>query len=676
MKKKSISKNLNRGIVLAISSMTLVLLLIFVFSIHSLLRERFVESADEEIMQIGGTIEMFLSGIGSTVDFLVDHPFSADVDAVTTNFITKDGHRNGALLAADSTGARLYDLFVRTKKSNSSYLEVYIGNEKGNFILGNKVALPEGYDPRERPWYKDAKKSPEDITVSPVYLSASSEEGKDHSVIVTICKAVQKKGSLSGVVGIDVSLDEITTLLKEMKIGQKGAVALIQGDGTIIANPLAPEMNFIKASKDSATVIHEIRQLNAGETSKVTINGKKYIAYRKKSQIAGTDWELIGFINSEEISKPLIKTTFTVIGITVIFVIVILLISTHQLKRYLIRPLEEVTSFVTTVGEGDFHSTIETTRADEIGDIQKSLGLMVESLKSKTTLTEKIANGDLQERGELISKNDGLGKALHVMVDNLNGILYSMQGMVVQVNSSAEHLAQSSQGLSDGASQQAASLEEISSSINEIQVQTQQNAENATMAQKLSSETKSAAEAGEKQMQEMVNSMKDISDASTEISRIMQVIDDIAFQTNLLALNAAVEAARAGQQGKGFAVVADEVRNLALRSSKASAETSGLISKALDKISYGNELAENTAASFSTIVEKISKSAELVAAISEASGTEKVAMKEIAIGVEQISDVTQGSTASAEETASTSKELSFHANELQDTINQFKLSEG
>ncbi len=300
---------------------------------------------------------------------------------------------------------------------------------------------------------------------------------------------------------------------------------------------------------------------------------------------------------------------------------------------------------------------------------------MTDVLRQRAKLADVIATGDLTADVVLNSEKDVLGKALRLMTTKLDEIITEVSAASEQIAEGSREVSASSQSLSQGAAEQAAALEEISSSLNELASQTKANAENANQANTLAEQARGAADSGNEKMQHMVEAMGQIHDAGRDISKIIKVIDDIAFQTNLLALNAAVEAARAGRHGKGFAVVAEEVRNLAARSAKAAKETSELIEDSVEKTNKGTEVANQTASSLSEIVTSVTKVTDLVGEISAASREQAAGISQVNQGIDQIGQVTQQNTASAEQGSAAAEQLSSQADYLRELMATFKVKE-
>jgi len=286
-----------------------------------------------------------------------------------------------------------------------------------------------------------------------------------------------------------------------------------------------------------------------------------------------------------------------------------------------------------------------------------------------------VAEGDMRQKvkGDYKGDNAALKDALNATTKSVSDTLSQVRISVDQVKIGGEQVSSASQSLSQGATEQASALEEITSSMNEIGGQTKQNAENASQAQILSGEAKGSANKGNTQMKEMIVAMNAINESSGNISKIIKVIDEIAFQTNLLALNAAVEAARAGKHGKGFAVVAEEVRNLAARSAKAAKETTDMINDSKTKVDQGTSIAKETEKALEEIVTGTMKVSDLVSEIAAASNEQAQGVAQVVTALGQIDQVTQKNTASAEESASAAEELSGQAMQLANMVSKFKL---
>ncbi len=371
-------------------------------------------------------------------------------------------------------------------------------------------------------------------------------------------------------------------------------------------------------------------------------------------------------------AKARSKASSYIFSISVVGALLFLCVSLF-LNRSITRPLGQAIGLATCIRDGDLSQRMNLKSADEIGQLGAALDRMADSLERKATIAEHIAKGDLSVEVPLESDKDTLGMAFQQMVASLNQLISRILMAGEQIAAGSGEISHASQDLSRGATTSASSLEEISSSMAEMASQTKLNAENSVQANSLSVSAKDSAERGTRQMEEMVGAMVEINDAGQSISKIIKVIDEIAFQTNLLALNAAVEAARAGQHGKGFAVVAEEVRNLAARSAKAAQETSDLIEGSVSKTAKGSEVANRTSEVLDEIVSGVTKVADLVKEISESSSEQAQGISEVTLGLNQIDQVTQQNTATAEESAAAAEELSSQATELQHMLREFTL---
>ncbi len=359
--------------------------------------------------------------------------------------------------------------------------------------------------------------------------------------------------------------------------------------------------------------------------------------------------------------------------VLVILFIVLVVPMVFILIRQLVKPLQQLRVMAEELEQGRLAQSFTWDSRDEIGMLTASLNNMAKHLNGYAERTRLIAEGDLTVEVQPASNEDILGNALLRMITNLRELVGQIQSASDEITSGSQQVADSSQSLSHGATQSAAALEEISSSMNEIGSQTKQSAENASQANQLSGVAKSSAEVGSRKMAAMIDAMADINASAQNISKIIKVIDEIAFQTNLLALNAAVEAARAGQHGKGFAVVAEEVRNLAARSAKAAEETTQMIEGSVEKSANGSQIAKETSEALSEIVTNITKVTDLVSEIAAATSEQALGIGQINQGLGQIDQTIQKNTAAAEESAATSEELSGQAAYLREMLQRFRV---
>ncbi|MDH5543622.1 MAG: methyl-accepting chemotaxis protein [Nitrospinota bacterium] len=308
--------------------------------------------------------------------------------------------------------------------------------------------------------------------------------------------------------------------------------------------------------------------------------------------------------------------------------------------------------------------------AEKIGD---GMGAIVEFTREELerVLTSLKAGAELSRRIGAIMMVLGsiLGALVSLFIvsnvrNKLSGICSQITSGALEVASASGMISSSSQSLASGATNQASSVQSTTTAMEQISSSAKQNAENSSRANQIIRETEDMVTRGVESMASMTSAMNSIKESSSEISKIIKVIEEIAFQTNLLALNAAVEAARAGEHGKGFAVVAEEVRNLAQRSATASKDTAQLISNAVQRSEEGGKIAEKAAADLKAIADGIKKAKDNVTEITAASHEQAQGVENVNRSIMDIDQVTQGTAADSEQTAAASEELNAQSEKL------------
>ncbi len=344
-------------------------------------------------------------------------------------------------------------------------------------------------------------------------------------------------------------------------------------------------------------------------------------------------------------------------------------------------PISEVNSVLSEMAVGNLDAKINGQYKGVFNDMKQNVNTSVSAVNSAIQETNdslaRIADNDLAFKITTEYQGDfnKITFAINSIVDRLNNVFGDFLVSANNVTEIASTLSNSSVKIASGATEQAATIQELNVTIEVINGNTRENAKKSENAQEIASDSMNNAVRGDSEMQTMLKAMEEIKSASDNIANIIKVIDDIAFQTNLLALNAAVEAARAGEHGKGFAVVAEEVRALAGRSKEAASQTADLINESLTKVNLGNSLAISTASALNEIVSSVSQVSDLLDEISTSSNEQADAISEIVSNLSSFESVVQSNTLESEESAASAKNLSEQAFSLKSLIEEFELIE-
>lgn len=493
------------------------------------------------------------------------------------------------------------------------------------------------------------------------------------------------------IVGVVYFVPEETFLndiMTSIHVSENSEAFMIDKDGMTIADVtletvgvrnIEQEANADASLKDLATYMADMRAGNSG-VGQYTINGTtKLIAY---APVNNTDGWSVGIVVLESDFMGAVYTSAIIIGILIVVVVLIGVAIAIRLAVAIGRPIQLCADRIHKLSEGDLSSPVpEIKTKDETGRLAQQTVIIVKNLQDLIGdigyLLGEMARGNFTVRSRdynyYIGDYEQLLQHMRGINRELSNTLAQINTASAQVSAGAEQVSSGAQSLAQGATEQASAVEELSATINDISTDSQRTAQLALQAKTAADNAGAELHASNEYIATLGNAMSNISESSQEISKIISTIENIAFQTNILALNAAVEAARAGAAGKGFAVVADEVRNLAHKSDQAAKATKDLIEKSINAVNEGVDMMQKVSEAVDSVMESAGVAVSGMDEVADAVQREAESIVQITQGIDQISSVVQTNSATAEESAAASEELSGQSEMLKNLIGGFQL---
>lgn len=598
---------------------------------------------------------------------------------------------NAALIPDSSKLDYLSGLIKKTKQTEQNLLTLF-------YVIGNTSEIPQGMTIYSTPGetgvamnrtemlsqegYDEVSQSKSVFILDPYMKNV---DGQEYKVITVLQPILDEAGNVAGVIGSDID----TMLLNNAKYNSGGyesfANLIVCGHETVIINTLDESTigkKFTEASR-SYTPEKTLQVAQSGEHAvfidKFRDGSKQYKActpfYVGSSQ---TVWLSITSVSKEDFMKPVILQVILVIMICLLTLGGLAALCYFIISRAL-HPLSEIENASKEMAAGNLNGQIHHNSEDEIGRLADSMRVSIQALSHYVEDIDRAmhemaeGNFDISMSQPFIGDFRNIEKALESFVKAMSSTLSQIDETADQVSEAASQVSDAAQNLAEGATEQAVSIEEVFKNITNISEQIEQNAANANRAKEISGETMNAVNRSNDNMEKLMDAMNEVRRKSDEIGKIIHTIESITVQTNILSLNAAIEAARAGVAGQGFAVVAEEVRSLADQSAKAAKESTVLIHDSMEAVENSVRIAQITAEDLNSVLRDAKTTSEAIAEIAEATTHEAAAIGQATQRLTDISSVVQTNSATSQESAAASAELSNQASVLKLLTSKFQL---
>ncbi len=618
--------------------------------------EGFTKASLREIRQVDAALTGFFEQVSQNTAYLARNPAVRSAGEGITGYVDNPDsvqmtpERNGGV------EAEIYRVYERFAETHPGFAYVYMGTEDGGFVQWPKGESGARYDPRARPWYKQAMASPGEVVMTGAYYFET-----DDATLVSLARTVRSdEGSVIGAQGLDVSLAALTERVRQIQFGESGYLMLVEDSGTVLVDPRTPAHNFKALGELDGEAYGKLAERDGGSLP-VSIDGEAYQANVYTSPELG--WKFIGLIPRGEMMAAANRVTVKMLVAGVVLVVLVAGVAL-LIARYLTRPIVNVTEKMHDIaaGEGDLTQRLPVHGRDEMADLAEQFNAFVDKVR------------------QAISEVNGTTHQLASAADELNHVAAQTQESVREQSSETDQIA-------SAINEMTATVQEISRNATEVESAASQADERARDGNRVVAENRDSMDTLAADIERTSEAVTQLSARSDEIRTVLDVIQEVTEQTNLLALNAAIEAARAGEHGRGFAVVAEEVRALAKRSNESAvqireiidgltADTSSAVEtmrQSQERSTRNLERANAAGESLGAIEAAVSQIHTQITQIATAAEEQSQVAEEINRNVTQIVDAAGHSAEGMDQTRTASDELARMGETLREVVGRFKV---